>query len=163
VVVEEKEALEGAIQGSEGGEEAPTEGDSPVFVEDGALEALDEAVGPTVTRLGAGVVDGELGADLVEKASKFISLVCEDALEFPTGFPVGRQQDASEESGTVDGFGRGDDLGHGIGACGVAGRDLPELAHALEPADVEAIQTNQFTGDLRFDVAGTAISSAPEG
>jgi len=163
VVVEVQEALEGSVQGREGGEEAAAEGDSPVFVKDGALETFDEAVGPAVTRFGASVMDGELRADVIKEASELISLVREDAAKLPPGPSIGGQQDVFEESRAVDGFGRGDDLGHGIGAGGVARCDLPELTHTFESANVETIQADQLAGDVRFDVAGLSISSSPEG
>ena len=62
----------------------------------------------------------------------------------------------------VDGFHRGNDLREGEGAGGIAGRDLPELAHALEIADVEGVQADQLAWDLRFDVAGAAVAGLPE-
>lgn len=81
---------------------------------------------------------------------------------FQPAFTVGRQQDALEEARAVDRFHRGDDLREGEGAGGVAGCDLPELAHALELADVEGVQADQLAGNLRFDVARAAVAGLPE-
>ena len=89
MVVEGDEALEGAIDGCRRGEVATPEGDSPVFVEDGALEPFDEAIGPAVSGLGAGVADAELGADRVEEALELAAVVGEDSLELPAGLSVG--------------------------------------------------------------------------
>ncbi len=163
MIVEAEEALEGAIDGCGGGEEAASEGDSPVFVKDGALESFDEAVGPAVAWLGACVVDGEFGADGIEEAAELIALIGKDTLKFPAGLTVGGQQNSFEESGAVDSLRRGDDLGNAIGAGSVAGRDLPELADPFEPADIETVQADQLARNLRFDMAGAAVSHTPEG
>jgi hypothetical protein len=162
VVVEGQEALEGAIDSGCRCEEAAPEGDPPVFVEDGSLESLDEAVGPAVTRLGAGVVDAELGADGIEEALELAAVVGEDALEPPSRPSVGRQENTLEEPSAVDRLHRRDDLGESEGTGGVTGRDLPERANALELADVEAVQADQIARQLRFDVSGTALAGLPE-
>ena len=162
VVVEGNEALEGAIHGGAGGEVSTPEGDPPVFMEDSALESLDEAVGPAVTRLGARMADAQLRADSVEESLELAAAVGEHALELPSGLPVGRKQDPLEESGTVDGLHRRDDLGEGEGASRITGRDLPERAHALELADVEAVQADQIAGKVGLDVAGAAVTGPPE-
>src|SRR5712691_9741276 len=128
MVVEVNEALKGAIDRGCGSEEAAPEGDSPVFVEDGSLEPFDEAVGPGMARLGAGVADAQLQADGIEEALELTCVVGEDTLELPSGFAVGRQQDALEEASAVDGLHRGDDGSEGEGAGRIAGRDLPERA-----------------------------------
>src|SRR5437867_504854 len=104
VVVEGNEALKGAIHGCGGREVAASEGDSPVFVKDGSLEPFDEAVGPAVAWLGAGVADAELGADDVEEALELAAVVGEDPIELPAGLSVGGQEDAFEESGAMDGL-----------------------------------------------------------
>jgi hypothetical protein len=40
----------------------------------------------------------------------------------------------------------GQQPGYAVGARGIAGRDLPDLAHAFELPDVEGVQTHQFAG-----------------
>src|SRR6266496_6048833 len=162
VVVEGEEALEGMVDGCRGSEVAAAEGDSPVFVEDGSLESLDETVGPAVARLGASVVDTELGADGVEEALELAAVVGEDPIELPAGLSVGRQEDAFEESGAVDGLDRRDDLSESEGTGGITGRDLPELADSLEVADVEAIQANQVARPVGLNMACAAVADLPE-
>ena len=162
MVVKGDEALEGAVHGGGGSEITAPEGDSPVLVEDGSLEPFDEAVGPAVARLGAGVVDAELGAGGVEEALELAAMIGEDTFELPAGLSVSGQENAFEEAGAVNGLDRRDDLGEGEGAGGIAGRDLPELAHALELADVEAVQADQIARPMGLNMAGTAVAGLPE-
>jgi hypothetical protein len=97
VVVEGEEALEGTINGIGRSEVAAAEGDSPMFMKDGCLESLDEAVGPAVARLGAGVTNTELGADGVEDALELATVIREDASELPASLSIGGQENALEE------------------------------------------------------------------
>jgi hypothetical protein len=162
VVVEGHEALEGAIHGCSGGEVPTAEGDPPVLVEDGPLESLDEAVGPAVARLCAGMANAELAANGVEETFELATTVGKDALELPAGLSIGGQENALEKPRTVNRLHRGDDLCESEGAGRIAGRDLPERAHALELADVEAVQADQIAGQLGFDMAGAAVASVPK-
>ena len=98
MVVEVKKALERVVDAFLAREVATAEGDSPVFMKDGSLKTLDEAVCPAVTRLGAGVPDVELRAQGVEEALELAAAVREDALELPASLSVGRQQDALEKA-----------------------------------------------------------------
>src|SRR6185312_13672419 len=52
-VVEAHEALERTVQHATAGEVSPAEGHTPVFMQDGLLQPLDEAIRPGMPRLGA--------------------------------------------------------------------------------------------------------------
>lgn len=54
MVIELQKAIERRLEPAPAGEILPPEGDAPVLVHDGFLQPLDEAVGPRVSRLGAG-------------------------------------------------------------------------------------------------------------
>jgi len=51
-------------------EVATPEGHAPVLLEDRALQALDEPVGPGMAGFGAGMVDTQLPAGLIERSVK---------------------------------------------------------------------------------------------
>ena len=58
---------------------------------------------------------------------------------------------------------RGQDAGDTIRARRIAGRDLPDLADALELADVKGVQADQLARALGDDVPRLAVAQAPEG
>jgi hypothetical protein len=66
VVVVPHEGAERVLQRRAAGEVAAAERDAPVLLQDGALQALDEPVGPGVARLRAGVTNAELPTGLIE-------------------------------------------------------------------------------------------------
>ena len=80
VVVEIQEVQQGGFQLLIRGEVPPSEGDPPVLVQDGALQTLDESVGPRVTGLGARVTDSEAVAGGVKVTPKLAATIGEDAL-----------------------------------------------------------------------------------
>jgi hypothetical protein len=55
--------------------------------------------------------------------------------------------------GARGGLSQDEDAGQAIGAGRVAGSDLPDLAHALELPDVEAVEADKRAGGGGFDVA----------
>src|SRR5437660_1158803 len=61
-VVVPHEAVEGPLQRPATGEVVPTEGHTPVLLENRALQSFDKAVGPGMARCGARVPDVELAA-----------------------------------------------------------------------------------------------------
>src|SRR5437773_11456057 len=61
-VVVAHEAVEGPLQGHATGEVVPTEGHTPVLLENRALQPFDKAVGPGMARFGARVPDAEPAA-----------------------------------------------------------------------------------------------------
>src|SRR3989442_1635395 len=66
VVVVAHELSERPLQRRAPGEVSASEGDAPVLLQDRALQALNEAVGPGMTRLRAGVAQAELPTGLIE-------------------------------------------------------------------------------------------------
>src|SRR5215210_1401238 len=54
VVVELQKPIERSLQRATAGEVLPPKGDAPVLMQDGLLQALDEPIGPRVTRLRSG-------------------------------------------------------------------------------------------------------------
>jgi hypothetical protein len=76
VVVEAKVALERRLELPQLREVAPAEGHPPVVVQDRLLEALHEAVGEGMARLGPRVADAELSASLVEGRANSLYLPC---------------------------------------------------------------------------------------
>src|SRR3989304_5493319 len=98
VVVEVEVAIQGSLHCC-GAEESPAEldtcsalravqcGCAPELAEDRALQPLDEALGPSMSRFGASVADTMLATDLVEDAPVFVALIAQDAPERPAGGP----------------------------------------------------------------------------
>src|SRR5437763_12849141 len=60
------------------GKVSASEGDAPVLLQDRALQALNEAVGPGMTRLRAGVAQAELPTGLIEGSVEVGALVGQD-------------------------------------------------------------------------------------
>jgi len=51
---------------------------------------------------------------------------------------------------------------HALPGGRIARRDLPHLAHALEVADVEGIQANEFARLAGLDLARALVADSPE-
>src|ERR1043166_3861657 len=66
VVVVAHEAVQRALEREAAREVPPAKDDAPVLLQDGALQSLDEAVGPGMARLGARVPNPQLAARLNE-------------------------------------------------------------------------------------------------
>jgi hypothetical protein len=157
VIVGLHERLETALQGRATGEVTAAKGHTPVLLQDRALEAFDEPVGPGVPRLGPRVAEAERAAGLIERPFELGAAVGEHAAQPPAGPAVERQHDPTQEVGGGLGRVRGQEPRHAVGARGIAGRDLPDLAHALELPDVEGVQTHQLAG-----LAGGLMSYGPD-
>src|SRR5215831_6312368 len=142
-VVELHEVTEAAIERGAAGEVVTPEHDAPVLGEDGLLQALDEAVGPSVTRPNPGVADSEGHAGGIELGFKLTAAIGQHAPHRPAGSADSRDQDVAEK--LRDGARRqlGQDSGHAVGARRIASGDLPHFADALELADVERVETEQ--------------------
>src|SRR5256886_4366388 len=162
-VVELQEAVETAIQRRPTREVVPPKDHPPVFGEDGLLQPLDEAVGPGMARLDPGVANAERGTGLIEAGLELAAAVGQHALERPASPADGRQQDLPQEVGDCGVRERGQDAGDTIRARRIAGRDLPDLADALELADVKGVQADQLARALGDDVPRLAVAQAPEG
>jgi hypothetical protein len=75
VVAVAHESVERPLQGRAAGEVAVAEGRASVFLENRALQALDEAIGPGMARFGPGVPDRELATGLIERAPELGSAI----------------------------------------------------------------------------------------
>src|SRR2546429_2372414 len=139
-----KEAGEPATRGRRPGKGGPPKAHPPVFGEDGLLQPLDEAVGPGMARLDPGVANAERGTGLIEAGLELAAAVGQHALERPASPADGRQQDLPQEVGDCGVRERGQDAGDTIRARRIAGRDLPDLADALELADGKSVQADQL-------------------
>ena len=98
-VVVPQEAIEGALQSRARREVATTEHHPPVLLENRALQAFDEAVGPGVARFGARVPKAELTAGCRKRSLKLGPAICEDATHRPPGPPGVRDDDFAQERG----------------------------------------------------------------
>src|SRR5262250_2447441 len=67
-VVVAHELVEGVLQGPAAGEVASAESHAPVLLQDGALQPLDEPVGPGMPGFRAGVADVERPTGVIEGA-----------------------------------------------------------------------------------------------
>src|SRR5207253_8493226 len=82
-VVVAHEAVEGPLQRPATGEVVPTEGHTPVLLENRALQSFDKAVDPGMARFGARVPDVELAAGRIKRALELRPAIGEDAPHRP--------------------------------------------------------------------------------
>src|SRR5712691_693124 len=162
LVVEAHEVIEGMGQSGPTGEVAAAKLHPPVLLEDGALQALDEAVGPSMPGFRAGMPDPQSLAGLIEDPVEFRTPIGQHSLHPPAGAPVVREHEALEEGGGRLGRERGQQPGQAVGARRIAGGDLPDLADALQTADVERVQTDKLPRAMRLDVARGPMPRAQE-
>src|SRR5262245_12196941 len=161
-VVELHEVTEAAIERGAAGEVVTPEHDAPVLGEDRLLQALDEAVGPSVTRPNPGVADSEGHAGGIELGFKLTAARVRSRPPLQAGTADSGAQAGVEK--LSDGARRqlGQDSGHAVGARRIASGDLPHFADALELADVERVETEQVRRVSRLDVATMAVAQPPE-
>src|SRR2546428_12982705 len=101
VVVVAHELSERPLQRRATGEVSAPEGDAPVLLQDRALQALDEAVGPGMTRLRAGVAQAELPTGLIEGSVELGAPVGQDAPQGPARPAKERPEDVAQERGGI--------------------------------------------------------------
>src|SRR3989449_4073082 len=97
VVVVAHELSERPLQRRATGEVSASEGDAPVLLQDRALQALNEAVGPGMTRLRAGVAQAELPTGLIEGSVELGAPVGQDAPQGPARPAKERPEDVAQE------------------------------------------------------------------
>jgi hypothetical protein len=163
VIVGLHERLETPLQGRPTGEVAAAKGHAPVFLQDRALEPFDKPVRPGMPRLGPCVTETEGAAGLIERPFELGAAVGEHAARPPAGPAVEGQDDPTQEVGGGFGRVRRQEPGHAVRARGIAGRDLPDLAHALELPDVEGVQAHQLARLAGGDMPRPAVLGVPEG
>src|SRR5688572_31827587 len=81
VIVVAHEVAERVLQRGAAREVPAAERDAPVLLQDSALQALDEAVGPGVARLRARVTNAEVPTGLIESPLELRAAVGEDAAQ----------------------------------------------------------------------------------
>src|SRR5216110_1553428 len=160
-VVVAHEAVEGPLQGHATGEVVPTEGHTPVLLENRALQPFDKAVGPGMARFGARVTNPELATRLIEGAFEFGPTIGQHAADLPAGPLIVRHHDVAQKRGRVGGEMSGQQPGQAVRRGCIAGRNLPDLADAFEVADVEGVQAHKLARLFRLDVPGAAVAGAP--
>src|SRR5438093_9817738 len=161
-VVVPHEAIEGPFQRRARGEVAAPEYHAPVLLENRALQAFDEAVGPSVARFGARVPEAELAAGRLKRPLELGSTIREDAAHRPPGAPVVRDDDLTQERRGGRGIMSGQQAGQPVRASRIARRDLPDFADAFEAADIERVQTHELARLLRVDVPRAAVARPPQ-
>src|SRR5262245_8657489 len=88
VIVGLHECVQTALQGDSTGEVAPAEGHAPVLLQDRALQPFDEAVRPSVPRLGPGMTQPQRATGLIERPLELWAAVGEHAAQPPPGAVV---------------------------------------------------------------------------
>src|SRR3989442_6145352 len=162
LVVVAHEGVQRALE-REAAREVPTAKDhAPVLLQDGALQPLDEAVGPGMARFGARVTNPERATRLIEGAFEFGATIGQYAADLPAGTLIVRHHDVAQKRGRVGGEMSGQQPGQAVRRGRIAGRNLPDLADALEVADVEGVQTDQLAGLRGRHVARAPVARAPE-
>ena len=99
VIVGLHERLEAALQGRATGEVTAVKGHAPVLLQDRALEAFGEAVGPGMPRFGPRMAEAEGVADLIELSSELGAAVGKHAAQPPASPTAKRQRDPTQEVG----------------------------------------------------------------
>src|SRR5215831_12356498 len=82
-VVVAHETVEGALQCRTTGEVATPESHTPQFLQNGALQPFDEAVGPSMAGFRPRVPQAELPTSRIKRALKLGTAVGEDAVDDP--------------------------------------------------------------------------------
>src|SRR5438876_2435931 len=115
-----------------------------------------------MARLGPRVANPELATRLIEGAFEFGATIGQHAADPPAGPLIVRHHDGAQKRGRVGGDMSGQQPGQAVGRGRIAGRDLPDLADALEIADVEGVQTHQLAGLRGLDVARPPAAGPPD-
>src|SRR5438067_694190 len=93
------EAVESALQRRATGEVAATEGHPPELLENRALQAFDEAVGPGMAGFRARVPETELATGDIKRALELGAAIGEDTAHWPPRALVVRHEDVVQERG----------------------------------------------------------------
>src|SRR5262245_44780678 len=152
LVVELHERLERPLHRRRRGEVLPAKLNAPVFVQDRALQALHEAVGPRMARLRARVPNAQGYAGIVEGRLELRAAIGKYPLQGPARPPIDRPQYVAQEGRGGLGRERRQQPGPPVRAGDVAGGDLPDFADPLQLADVERVDRHQLAGLLGLDV-----------
>jgi hypothetical protein len=135
---------------------------APEFLENRALQPFDEAISPGVTGFRARWRRPSSQQATSNAAWNSAPPSVEHAPHRPAGALEVRHDDLAQERGGGPGGVGPQQAGQPIGGRRLACRDLPDLAHALEVADLEGVQAHEFARLGRLDVPRAAVASAPE-
>jgi hypothetical protein len=109
------------------------------------------------------VANPEAVTGLIEGPFELGAAIGEHTRDRPAGASIVRDQDSREELGGRLGRKGGQQPRHRIGGRGIAGRELPDLAHALERADVKGVQTDELARRAGLDVPGGPVPRLQQG
>ena len=142
IVVEPQGAFERSFDLPNACEVLPSKLDPPVFVKQRAVDALDEAIRERMAGLGPGLPNTECLAGASEVSSELAAAIRENALEGPVcaleiGMDLTKELRRDFRSRVPQ-----EDLGPSEGGGRIAGRDLPDLADALELSNEEAVEAD---------------------
>jgi hypothetical protein len=99
----------------------------------------------------------------VERGLELRAPIGEHALHPPARPAIERHEDLAQEGGGRLGRERGQQPGDAIGARRVARRDLPDLAHAFELADIKGVDRDELTRLLGMDMPSPGARGARGG
>src|SRR2546430_16459297 len=97
LVVVAHEAVQRALEREAAGEVSTAKDHAPVFLQDAALQPLDEAVGPGMARLGPRVANPELATRLIEGAFEFGATIGQHAADPPAPPPTAPPHDGPQQ------------------------------------------------------------------
>src|SRR5882762_8831577 len=178
-VVVPHEAIEGLLQRGARREVAAPEHHAPVLLENRALQAFDEAVGPGVARFGARVPEAELAAGRIKRPLELGAAIREDAMHRPPGAPIVRDDDLAQERGGGCRIMGGQQAGQPVrarrapslrrAACGRSARAtgvagcVPSAARPYAPPAARARSAGPAAWPSRPGAAAAARCWAPDG
>ena len=149
-VVEHEEPVQRPLQGRGRAEVVPTKRNAPVFMQNRALQALHESVGPRMPRLRPRVAHLVVGTGGDEPGLELLAVVGQHARQAPACAPIAREDDLGQKGRHQR---RGDLAPHDPPPAkrrgAIAGRQLPDLADPLQLVDVETVQRTQVAHPLR--------------
>jgi hypothetical protein len=93
---------------------------------------------------------------VVEGGLELGAAIGQHALQGPPSLAIHRRENVAQERRGSRGRERRQQPGHPVGAGGIAGSDLPDLADPLQLADVERVDRYQCSGLLGLDMAAAA-------
>jgi len=136
------------------GKESSPERHSPELSEDRSLQPFNKPVGPGMPGFGSGMADLPGSALPVELSKVLSAAVGQDPLNIKSLFTESRDHSLSKERRRLCGTPVANDQpGHTEGGRCVTGGVLPDLAHALELADIEGVDAHQFPWDRGLNMA----------
>src|SRR6185503_7203266 len=99
VIVGLHEPIEASLERRSTREVAPTEGHTPMLLQDRALQPLDEPIGPGMPGLRPGVAEAERPTGLIEGSVELGAAVGEHPPQPPARAAIEREHDAAQEVG----------------------------------------------------------------